>query len=346
VLSAYVGVGGSHVRSQAAHGEADVRRADQEVSLDEVERVITSARQALTMDSRSELLHVIPRGYSLDGVGGIPNPVGMVGFQLAVDACVVSAPLAVTQNLARLLHATGVEPDDLIAGPLAAGESVRAQGEIGLPLMVVDIGAQTTGVALYAEGAIWQCDCLPLGADAITRQMAHELRLPIEVAETLKRRYTTCLPGEVAEDDLIEMEPLSGEDELLPAKLLATCAASGVQELAAALLTQIQRAQRQGARPAMLLLTGGGAELNGLDALLSGALRIPVVVARPAGLMGAPPTFTRPAFAVATGLLLLGARQQMRGMRRPVARPEPLIGRVRRRLNALRGPRAGQSPRR
>lgn len=346
VLSAYVSVGGSHVRSQMTHGETDVRRADQEVSLDEVERVIAAARQALSGDARHEQLHVIPRGYSLDGMGGIPNPIGMVGFELAVDACVITAPLAVTQNLARLLHVAGAEPDDLIAGPLAAGESVRAQGEAGLPLMVVDIGAQTTGVALYVEGALWQCDCLPVGADVITRRMAHELRIPLEVAETLKRRYTTCLPSEVAEDELIEMEPLSGEDELLPAKLLATCAAEGAQELAAALLAQVQRAQRQGARPAMLLLTGGGAELNGLDAFLSGALRIPVVAARPAGLTGAPPPLTRPAFAVATGLLLLGARQRVREMRRPVTRSAPFIGRVRRRLFASRGHRDDHGPRR
>ncbi len=346
ILSAYVSVGGSNVRSQTAHGATDTLRADHEISQQEVERVIATARQTVAHDGRSEELHVIPSAYSIDGVSGIPNPVGMVGFELAVDACVVTAPLAVTQNLARLLSAVGADPDDLIAGPLAAGESVRAQGESGLPLAVVDIGAQTTGFTLYADGAIWQCDCLPIGSDSITRQMAHKLRLPVDVAETLKRRYTTCLPSEVGDGELVEMEPISGEDELLPAQLLANCAASGAQELAAALLTQLQRAHRQGMRPATLLLTGGGAELNGLDTLLSSVLRVPVVVARPAGLIGAPPPLTRPAFAVATGLLLLGARQRLRTMRHPHAKSAPFIDEMRRRLFGTLGPSADHAPRR
>jgi cell division protein FtsA len=346
IMSAFVSVGGSRVRSQTTHATTTVQRPDQEISLREVERVIGAARMAGTPDDRSEQLHVIPRGYHIDGVGGIPNPVGMVGFELAVDTCVVSAPLVVTQNLVRLLNAVEIGPDDLIASPLAAGESVRAQGERGLPVAVADIGAQTTGLSIYAEGAIWQCDCLPLGGDAITRQMAHKLRLPFEVAETLKRRYATCLPGEVADDDLIEMEPVSGSDELLPAKVVAEAAADGAQDLVTAVLSQIQRAQRQGIRPALLLLTGGGAELGGLDSLLAGAVRTPTEVVRPAGLIGAPPPLTRPAFAVATGLLRLGARQRLRAVRRrPPVKSAPFIIELRRLFAAL-APGAAHAPRR
>jgi cell division protein FtsA len=348
IMSAYVSVGGSHVRSQTTHAETTVQRPDQEITLHDVERVIGAARTAAASDDRSEQLHVIPRGYRIDGVGGIPNPVGMVGFELAADTCVVSAPLAVTQNLIRLLNAAEIEPDDLIAGPLAAGESVRAQGERGLPVAVLNIGAQTTGLAIYAEGAVWQCDCLPIGGDAITRQMAHKLRLPFEVAETLKRRYATCLPGEVAEDDLIELEPVSGADELLPAKVLAESAADGAQDLIAAVLAQLQRAQRQGLRPATLLLTGGGAELGGLDSVLAGALRIPADVVRPTGALGAPPLLTRPAFAVATGLLQLGARRHVRsghsGRRTPARSASLIVGL--RRLFAALAPGVAHAPRR
>jgi cell division protein FtsA len=336
VLSAYVAVGGSLVRSQATHAQTPVSQPDQEISLREVEQVIGAARSPSAVNARSEQLHVIPRGYSIDGVSGIPNPVGMVGFELAVDTCIVTAPLAVTQNLVRLLNATETAPDDLIAGPLAAGESVRAQAELGLPFAVVDVGAQTTGLAIYADGAIWQCDCLPLGGDAVTRQMAHKLRLSFEIAETLKRRYATCLASHAPEDELIEMEPISGADELLPARLLAEIAADGARELAAALLAQFQRAQRMGVRPAALLLTGGGGELEGLDALLASILRIPVEVARPSELAGAPPPLTRPAFAVATGLLLLGARQRRRVAPRHPTRTAPVIADLRRHITLQR----------
>jgi cell division protein FtsA len=310
-----------------------------------VEQAIAAARQKIAHDDHSEQLHVIPSGYSIDGVSGIPNPVGMVGFELAVDTCVVTAPLAVTQNLVRTLSAAGVEPDNLIAAPLAAAESVRGQGEPGLPLAVVDIGAQTTGFTLYAENAVWQCDSLPIGGGNITREIAHTLRLPIEVAEELKLNYTTCLRSNVSEDDLIEMEPLSGEDELLPATLLAECAAQGAQELAAALLAPLQRAQRQRLSPAKILLTGGGAELHGLDMLLASQLRIPVMVGRPAGVMGAPPMLARPAFAVATGLLLLGARRRLRATPRPRSNSAPFVDELRR-LFGRSDHRAAPPPRR
>ncbi len=345
VMSAYVSVGGSRVRSHSAHAETTVTQPDQEITLREVEQVVGAARMAKVGDAHSEQLHVIPRGYSIDGVGGIPNPVGMVGFELGVDTCIVTAPLSVTQNLVRLLHDTETEPDDLIAGPLAASASVRDQATAGLPCAVVNIGAQTTGVAIYADGAVAQCDCLPLGGDAITRQMAHKLRLPFEVAETLKRRYATGLPDEVSDDDLIEMDAVSGSDELLPAKVLAESAADAAQELTLAIRSQLQQAQRRGMRPATLLLTGGGAELGGLDALLANATQTPALVARPAGLTGAPPPLTRPSFAVATGLLLLGARQRRRVMKRPVVKSAPLFGELKRFFTGF-GPGADHGPHR
>lgn len=345
VMSAYVSVGGSRVRSHAAHAETTVTQMDQAITLREVEQVVSAARMAKVGDAHSEQLHVIPRGYSIDGVGGIPNPVGMVGFELGVDTCIVTAPLSVTQNLVRLLHDTETEPDDLIAGPLAASASVRDQATAGLPCAVVNIGAQTTGVAIYADGAIAQCDCLPLGGDTITRQMAHKLRLPFEVAETLKRRYATCLPDEVSDDDLIEMDAVSGSEELLPARVLAESAAEAAQELALAVRSQLQQAQRQRLRPATLLLTGGGAELGGLDALLANATQTPALVARPSGITGAPPPLTRPSFAVATGLLLLGARQRRRSMKRPAVKSAPLFGEIKRIFTGF-GPGADRGPHR
>ncbi len=345
IMTAYVSVGGPLVHSQPARGQMNVARPGQEISRHEVGQVIAQALQQITPDERSEQLHVIPRGYTIDGVSGIPNPEGMVGFELAVDACVVTAPLVVTQNLAHLLMTAGAEPDDLIAGPLAAGESVRAQCESGLPHVVVNIGAQTTGVAVYADGAIWQCDCLPIGGDFITQQMARKLRLSIEDAETLKRRYATCLPSAVADGDLIEMEPINGTEELVPASVLTECAALGAQQLTAALLAQLQKTRRLGLRPAALLLTGGGAELGGLDAQLAGALHIPVMVARPAGLNGAPPMLTRPAFATATGLLLLGAHQRRRRSSTAHGRSASVFDALRRRLYVAFGAGADHAAR-
>ena len=344
ILSAFVSVEGPHVRSQTAHGVTPIADEGHVISMQDVKLAIGSAREKIARDQRSDHLHIIPSAYSIDGVSSVPDPVGMVGFELAVDACVITAPLTVTHNLVRLLHAAGVEPDGLVAAPLAAAESVRGKGAAGLPVAVVDIGAQTSGLTIYAENALWQCDGLPIGGDTITRSIAHKLRLPIDVAETLKRSHATCIPSSVGEEKMIEMEPISGLDELLPMRLLAETAASGAQEIAGALLPLLERAQRQHLRPAMLLLTGGAAELDGLDTLLASQLRIPVTVAHPSGVVGVRPELARPAFAVATGLLLLGARRQRRPTLRQRPASTPFLGELRRIFGA-RGHGVAHPPR-
>lgn len=332
ILSAAVSVNGPRVRSQITSSKAPVLDPNEGVTMRDVARLVEMARQATPPDEHSGQVHVLPRHYSVDDIGGIQNPVRMFGYDLSLEALIITAPLAVTQNLDRLLSDARVEPLALVASPLAAAESVRGQADIGLPVAVVDLGAQTTGLTLYADGHLAQCDALPLGGDLITREIAMRLRLPFDVAETLKRRYATCLPSQVGDDDLIEMEPLNGEESVLPAKLVAGSAAVGARQLAASLLAQFQRAQRNGRAPAMILLTGGGAELNGLDTLLEAALRIPVQVARPDGLIGAPPPLTRPTFAVATGLLVRGAAKrgaQTRGRRHLEPTHAPfLLGRI------------------
>lgn len=308
--TACVSVNGAHMRSQILRGETPVASEDGIIGHDDIQRVRASIREQHDSDTRQEWIHIIPRVYEIDGMGGFQNPLDLSGSDLAVTACGVSAPHVVSQSLRTVLEMARVEPQALLAAPLAAGESLRAQAGEGLPIAVVDLGAQTTGVAIYTDDALWACGCLPVGSDTITQHIARELRFPVEVAERLKCDRATCIPSRVAEDDFIEMNQVSGDDELLPAQQLAETAREGAMEIVNALVSYLRQEQRAGVTPAALWLTGGGAELEGLPTLLEGTLHIPVTVAGPAPVLGAPSSlYSRPAFAVATGLTRLAARR-------------------------------------
>jgi cell division protein FtsA len=248
----------------------------------------------------------------VDDVVGVRNPLGMLGYQLGVEIHVVSGAGGACQNLIRCARGARIEPVDLVAGAVAASESVLgplAGRDEALKIAIADIGAETTDLALYADGTLWRSLALPVGAASATRDIASDLRLPIQVAEALKRQYGHADARQITDDDLIELQPFTGRDELTPRRLLAEIVEARMRELADALREPLLAAHRADVWPDALLLTGGGAQLAGLADLLADDLRIPTQVASPQGIRGLPAELAQPSFAVATGLVAWGARQ-------------------------------------
>ncbi|MEO7001449.1 MAG: cell division protein FtsA [Ktedonobacterales bacterium] len=312
ISSAFFSLGGRRLRSQNLAGATAITPSGREIARDDIGRAIGAARAALPQDEKHETLHVIPRRYTVDDLEGVHNPIGMSGFELGVEAHMVTTSRASVQNLMRCAQGTRLEVEDIVAAPLAAGEGIVGRRNDGLSVAVADLGAETLNLAVYADGAIWRSECLPVGGEDVTRELALELRLSVEVAEQLKRRFGSCDPLQIAEDDLIELDPIGFSNELLPRRLLAELIQRRVGDFAEALRGPLAEARRAGVRPATLLLTGGGAELVGIDDFLAERLQMPSQIARPRGLHGMSAALDRPAFAVATGLLLWGARQWRR----------------------------------
>jgi len=336
--AAYLSLGGAHLSSRNAVGYAPLAADDaaaqtrqpgaragranagaaqaptalREVTRADIGRAIAAARLALPADARRETLHVIPRAYAVDDAVGVRNPLGMLGYELGVEIHTVNGAGGACQNLIKCAWGAHIEPVDLVAAPVAASEGALgplATRSEALTTAIADIGAETTDLALYADGALWRCLTLPVGAASVTRDIASDLRLPIEVAETLKRQYGHADARQIADDDLIELEPLTGCDELTPRRLLAEIVEARTRELADALREPLLAAHRADVWPDALLLTGGGAQLAGLADLLTDDLRLPTQVATPQGVRGLPAALAGPSFAVATGLVAWGARQ-------------------------------------
>jgi len=153
VESAYIGVTGRHVTSMNSRGVVAITRNDRVVRSDDLKRVLASAQSVRTAGDR-RLLHVIPRGYAVDGQAGVKNPVGMHGFRLDVETHVITAAVTSVQNLVKCIRSLGIDIEDLVLEPLASSEAVLTDDEKQVGVILADIGGGTTDIAVFREGSI------------------------------------------------------------------------------------------------------------------------------------------------------------------------------------------------
>ncbi|HEY7984246.1 MAG TPA: cell division protein FtsA [Ktedonobacterales bacterium] len=337
VTTAVLALGGQHVAAANTTGSVALTPGGREVRHDDVARAMAVARAAAPLGENRELICQIPRAYRLDDQEGVANPIGMAGFQLEVETHVVTASQTITQHLIKCAQAARADPEDLVSAPLATATAVLSPAEREMGTLMLDIGAGTTGVALYAAGAPWYSAALPGGGETITYAIAAGLRVPLEVAERLKLEHGHCDPPSLAEDDLL---PLDDERIVLPQSELATVIQAQVSELLAAARAPLRAAQAEGVRPIGVVLTGGTAALPGLTTLAERTLGLPARIGTPQGLRGLGEDWAGPAAATVAGLLLWSAHHT-EGMRTPAggrkrhAPGGPLGTQVRRALRVL-----------
>ena len=206
VESAYLGVTGRHVSSINNRGVVAITRNDRLVRPDDLKRVLSSAQSVRVPDDR-KLLHVIPRGYSVDGQVGVKNPVGMYGFRLDVETHIVTAAATSIQNLVKCVRGIGIDIDDLVLEPLASSEAVLTEDEKQVGVVIADIGGGTTDICVFKDGSIWHSAILPVAGYQLTRDVAIGLGLPFDVAEEMKKRYGSVMP--VYESKMETANPIS-----------------------------------------------------------------------------------------------------------------------------------------
>jgi cell division protein FtsA len=307
ILTAYVGIAGSHIESENSKGFVAIS-SHQDIAQNDISRAIEVAR-AIAIPANREVIHVIPRGYVVDGQEGIKNPIGMSGFRLEVETHIITGAVSSIHNLIKCVHKAHVEIEDLVLEPLASSEAVLADGETDLGVALVDIGGGTTDVAVFVDGAIWHTIVLPVGGNLITSDIAIGLRLPPGVAEELKVTYGHCDPTVIDDDDMIDLSQFMPDcNDLVPRKLLAEIIQARVEELFGMVHEEIKKSGYDGLLPAGIVITGGTAELPGILELSGQILDLPTRMGTPLGLHGLADSISRPAFSTAVGLLLWGLR--------------------------------------
>jgi cell division protein FtsA len=195
ILSAYVSMSGNHISSMNSRGLVAVSHPDRIIGQDDLNRAVDAAR-AVAIPAGRDVLHVIPRTYTVDGQDGIRNPVGLSGFRLDVETHVVTGATNVRENLIRCVQQADVEVDDLVLSPLASAEAVLTEQEKNMGVVLVDIGHGTTDIAIYVDGAVWHTKVLPIGGWHLTNDLVIVFNISYEAAEALKLQYgQAVVPG-------------------------------------------------------------------------------------------------------------------------------------------------------
>lgn len=312
---AFVSIAGGHVESLNSKGAVGISN-QRGVQLNDLERAMDSAR-AITLPHGREVLHVIPRNYSLDGQAGLRSPLGMLGFRLEVEAHIITAATANVQNLRKCVEDAGVFVDRFILNPLASGDVILTDDEREAGVMVVDIGGGTTDLAMFIDGSVWHTAVIAVGGQHITNDTAAGLHLSTDLAEAVKLKYGHADPRAVSALEAFPIQPFGEE---LPSKVQRTDLAhiinARVAEIFELILKEAKRSGYDGLLKAGIVLTGGSSQLQGIKAVASDVLKLPVRVAQPENVTGMSDALKNPAYSTSVGLLKLGLIMDLEDDRR------------------------------
>ena len=303
VNAATISVNGSHIVSTKADGMIAVGMADHEVVEEDVLRLEDVATTGKVPANR-EILEVVPFSYTLDGQGGIKDPVGMTGTRLEINANVVSAMAPYVANLQKAVELATVKPHATIPSVMAAAKAVLNESQIENGVAVIDLGGATTSVAVFEEGDLQYVGVVSKGGVNITNDLAIGLKTDPEVAEKVKLQHAAAIArGEPHKVSIKhEKETLffdqADVDEIVEARL---------EEIFELVNKELKKAGRAGQLPSGAVLTGGTANLKGMAEYAKSQLGVAVRIGKPHGFGGVADEIDKPHFAAAVGLMLVDA---------------------------------------
>ncbi|MEK7649665.1 MAG: cell division protein FtsA [Patescibacteria group bacterium] len=305
---AVVSLGEPRIVGVASKGAVSISRADGEVTREDVARVLENAEGALPRLGNREILHQFPLFYNVDHDTRLREAIGLVGAKLEVEALFVAAFSAHMRNLYRALELAGIVVDDMLAAPYAASFHAlsRKQKEVGCVL--INIGAQTSGVAVFEEGMLVSLEMIPVGSGHITYDIGLGFQIDTASAERVKRNLASFLEQGKKEIRLSDF-PKNFEDSFSQRKLkeIVSARLGDIFELVAKHLKRIDRAELL---PGGVILAGGGSKLYDIGQIARDELRLPIEMAQGApGLGERKELVSGPEWVTAAGLARFAADQ-------------------------------------
>lgn len=253
------------------------------------------------------ILHALPLGWRVDDHRGVKDPRGMSGRSLGVDLHMVTAAADPLRNLITCVERCHLDIAEVVATPYASGLSVLAEDEMILGAMVVDMGANTTAVSVFAEGSLVHVDCLPLGGAHVTSDIARGLSTPLSAAERIKALYGCALDSPDDDRQMIETPPVASDADSTmvqqPRALLNAIIRPRLEEIFELLRDRLDAAGAHKAAGRRLILTGGAAQLPGTAEMAGRVLGKQVRLGRPHSIAGLGDAVSGPAFAAAAGVV-------------------------------------------
>jgi cell division protein FtsA len=302
---AYVSIGGKHIDSLNSRGVTGLN-PNKGVTASDIDRALEAA-QAEALRHNREVLHVIPRAFTLDDRPDIRNPIGMYAYRLGVEAHIITSASSSLRSLEKCVNDAGLAVDRFILNQLASGEVTLTDAERESGVAVIDIGGGTTDVAVFIEGSVWHTSVIEVGGNHITSDIAHVLHLPQLEAERVKIEYGDANPEGVDPDALVTVTPF-GEERVsqFMAYDLSRIIEARVDEIFALVMQELKRSGYDSLLPAGVVLTGGSAALKNIRHSASKVMNLPARVAQPDKITGLVDRLMNPAYSTAVGLLSFG----------------------------------------
>lgn len=304
----FLGIGGSHIESINSKGVIAVSHTQNEITEDDVDRVLEAA-QAVTIPSNRRILRIIPKTFTVDEQKGIKYPVGMTGIRLEVETHIITGFEPIIKNLEKCVLQSGVDIDDIIPSCLASAEAVLSKRQKELGVAVIDIGCGSTSISVFEDGAILYTGVIPVGGENVTNDLAIGMKTSIDTAEKVKIEYGSTIPEDVSERETIDLSLISKTDtHVLSKKQIVEIIEARYSEIFVLVKDELARIHRDGMLPAGAIITGAGAKISGIIDLARETLNLPAQIGFPQNYDGVVDKIDDPAYATAIGLLLWGSR--------------------------------------
>jgi cell division protein FtsA len=311
VEHAIVGIGGAHVRGVNSHGGISLGTRPREIGRDEIKRAVERAR-AIPLPADREVLHLLPQEFILDDQPGVHDPMGMMAARLEVRVHLVTVAASAAQNVITAVNRAGVHVDDTVFEPLAAADSVLRADERELGVCLADIGAGSTELIVFLQGAVAFTGVIPIGGDHFTSDLSLGMRTPLAEAEKIKKVYGNAIVTLIPEGNEVEVPSVGDRpSRLLPQRLVAEILEPRARELFEMMRETLRQSGMFEACLAGVVLCGGGSRLPGIFDVAEPVLRRAVRLAWPTPLAKMPATLAEPEYAAVLGMVNYGQRARV-----------------------------------
>jgi cell division protein FtsA len=319
---AYISVGGANINSQNSHGVVAVSDSNGEIVNSDIERVIEAA-SAISLPASRQILHTLPKEYTVDGESGIRDPIGMSGIRLEVQTHLITSSTAAIKNIKKAVNEVGVNIVDMVYTGIASSYSTLTKTEKELGCVLIDIGGGTTSVTVYVEGGIESSFVLPIGANNVTNDLAIGLRLSLETAEKIKlalsneaknKKKTQSKDKDKNEDEFdLNSIGITDVKKVSRKTLVEGIIRPRLNEIFTMVRIQLEREGLISKVPSGAILVGGGAQTVGITDSAKRTLSLPVRIGKPKGVGGLVDDVLNPQYTTPIGLILYGVNAQAAG---------------------------------
>jgi cell division protein FtsA len=297
-----VGIAGSHISSYNTEVTLLNRSRNLTVTDRFVRRLEQEAKQ-LDLHEDERVIHVVPRGYVLDGSEGVKNPAGLAARKVTMRAHVVSGAVSSIQNLLRAVEDCGVKVSRIVLEPLASAEACLLDADRESGVVLLDVGGGTTDIATFYRGALTHTDVIPIGGESLTSDVAYGLKIPQHNAEELKLRYGTVLSSTVDPVAAVKLD-----DRHYNASFISQILEYRARELLDYVRDSLDQIMLRELAPGGVALTGGGSLLDGMTGLAEEVLGMRAKTVSPRRVRGEVEPVQQPQYATAVGLLYFSVR--------------------------------------